>query len=76
MNMFNNKGELNAGSVKEALQLINKLASVYQDGEPSGQALAGHVAVSDERANDMISRAILTNEGKVALAQAMANPIN
>jgi len=74
MNMFNGKGELNAGSVKEALQSIAKIAAVLEENVPSNVGLAG--PVSDSRRDELISQALMTQEGKVALAQAMANPIN
>lgn len=75
MQMFNNKGELNASSVQEAIEVLSKYASVIQDGLPSNFALSGQVSLSDERKDELVARAINTNEGKLALAQAMANPI-
>ncbi|NBU99834.1 MAG: hypothetical protein EBS19_16755 [Spirochaetia bacterium] len=75
MNMFNNKGELNASSVKEALTTIAKYASILEDNQPSNTGLAGQPSFSDEKRDELISRAIMTQEGKIALAQAMANPI-
>lgn len=72
--MFNNKGELNASSVADALAAINKVAQVLQDGMPANSGLASP-AVSESRRDELIARAINTQEGKVALAQAMANPI-
>lgn len=69
--MFNNKGEINAASLKDLAVQLQKYASVLD--EPSSMGLSSDV--SNERSSDMISRAIYTNEGKVALAQAMANPI-
>lgn len=70
--MFNNQGELNASSVKDAMNLLVKYASILEEGVPSNTALAG---VSDDRTDELVSRAILTQDGKVALAQTMANPI-
>lgn len=75
MNMFNNSGELNASSVKEALVQLSKLASIYNDNQPSSAALAGQPSLSDDRRDELVARAINTQEGKIALAQAMANPI-
>src|SRR5690606_32498466 len=72
MTMFNNQGELNASSVKDAMNLLVKYASILEEGVPSNTALAG---VSDDRTDELVSRAILTQDGKVALAQTMANPI-
>lgn len=73
MNMFNNKGEINASSLKDLSIQLQKYASVLEDNQPSNLGLSSEV--SSERSGDLISRAIYTNEGKIALAQAMANPI-
>jgi hypothetical protein len=75
MNMFNNQGQMNAGSMREAALQLAKYAQILQENEPSNIGLAGQVSLSDERRDDLISRAISTQDGKVALAQAMANPI-
>jgi hypothetical protein len=71
--LFNNKGELNASSVKDALQTIVKLAGAIEENAPSNAGLTN--SVSSSQRDELISRAIMTQEGKVALAQAMANPI-
>lgn len=73
---FNNRGEMNASSVKEALQVLTKYASILGDNMPSNYALSGQPDVNDEKRNELITKAIYTQEGKLALAQAMANPIN
>jgi len=73
--MFNNKGEMNASSVRDALAQIAKFASILEDNQPSNAGLAGQVSLSDDKRDDLIARAIQTQEGKIALAQAMANPI-
>jgi hypothetical protein len=75
MNMFNNKGEMNASSVRDALAQIAKFASILEENQPSNAGLAGQVSLSDDKRDDLIARAIQTQEGKIALAQAMANPI-
>ena len=75
MNMFNNKGEMNAGSLKEALHTLVRYASVLEDNAPSNMGLAGQPSLSDEKRDELITRAIMTQDGKIALAQAMANPI-
>src|ERR1700682_1351919 len=75
MNMFNNQGQVNASSLKDALQTLVKYAAVLEENTPSNKGLAGQPALSDEKRDDLIARAILTQEGKIALAQAMANPI-
>ncbi|MCZ2224537.1 MAG: hypothetical protein LC122_13010 [Chitinophagales bacterium] len=73
--MFNNRGELNASSFKDALQNLVKYASILQDNEPSNFALAGQPSMSDEKRDELVARALMTQDGKIALAQAMANPI-
>jgi hypothetical protein len=75
MNMFDNKGQMNAGSFKEVLQNLAKYASILDDNTPSNQGLAGQPSLSDDKRDELISRAINTQDGKIALAQAMANPI-
>jgi hypothetical protein len=76
MSYFNSKGELNASSHSEVMQLITKLASVFQDGASSSQGFSGAPSISSEMRDDLVTRAMMTQDGKVALAQAMANPIN
>ncbi len=73
--MFDNKGQMNAGSFKEVLQNLAKYASILDDNTPSNQGLAGQPSLSDDKRDELISRAINTQDGKIALAQAMANPI-
>ena len=75
MNMFNSQGQLNASSVREALTTIAKYASILDDNQPANAGLAGQPSLSDDKRDELVSRAIMTQEGKIALAQAMANPI-
>lgn len=75
MNYFNPKGEMNASSMKEALQNLVKYASILEENAPSNAGLAGQPSLSDDKRDELISRAISTQDGKMALAQAMANPI-
>jgi len=75
MNMFNAQGQMNASSLKDALTTIAKFASVLDDNLPSNQGLAGQPSLSDAARDDLIARAIQSQDGKVAFAQAMANPI-
>ena len=72
--MFNSKGELNASSRREALATLSKIASILDEGLPSNTGLVSQVS-SEQGRDGLIARAISTQEGKVALAQAMANPI-
>jgi len=73
MYLFNNRGELNASSLQDALATITKYASVMQENVPSNMNLAGQM--SESQRDELIARAIMSNDGKIALAQAMANPI-
>lgn len=75
MSLFTQSGESNGVSVKDALNTLVKYAAIIEENQPSNAALAGRPSLNDEKRDELISRAILTNEGKVALAQAMANPI-
>lgn len=78
MSMFSTygkSGELNANNVRDALSQIVKYASVIEELEPSNSRIAGRPSFTDEQRNELVKRAILTEDGKVALGQAMANPI-
>lgn len=75
MNLFNNQGHMNASSLKDALQTLVKYAAVLEENTPSNMGLAGQPSLSDDKRDELISRAIMTQDGKIALAQAMANPI-
>ena len=74
MSFFNRYGDMNASSVKEAIANLVKLAAIMEDG-PSNATLAGQPSFNDLERDNLISRAVSTHEGKLALAQAMANPI-
>jgi hypothetical protein len=75
MSFFNTQGTVNATSLKDALNTIVRYASILEEGQPSNMQLAGQPSLNNEKRDELISRAILTQEGKIALAQAMANPI-
>lgn len=76
MNMFNNAGQVNASNMRDCLAQLVKYASILEENTPSNQGLAGQVSLSDDKRDELIARAISTQDGKIALAQAMANPIN
>lgn len=75
MSLFNTKGQVNAGSVKDALEQIVKYASIVEELQPANTGLAGQPSVSDAQRDELVQRAIHSQEGKIALGQAMANPI-
>lgn len=76
MSFFNSKGELNASNFAEALQQLAKYASIMEENVPSNMALSGPPSLTDSQRDELVSRALLTHEGKLAMAQSMANPIN
>ena len=73
--LFDTHGELNASSVKDALAHIVKYASILENLQPANTGLAQSPSFTDEQRDELIKRALLTQEGKIALGQAMANPI-
>lgn len=75
MNYFSNTGELNAYSNADALVQIQKLASILQNNQPSNVGLSGSNLMSSAKSDELLERAINTQDGKLALAQAMASPI-
>ena len=72
---FSNSGEMNASSMKDMLTQLTKYASILSENLPANQSMSGQPSLSDAQRDDLISRAINTQDGKIALAQAMANPI-
>lgn len=75
MSFFNTQGDMNAVSVKDALNTLVKYAAIMEENQPSNSALAGQPQLNTEKRDELIARAIMTQEGKLALAQSMANPI-
>lgn len=75
MSLFNSVGEVNALDGHDALQQIVKYASILQRNQSANENLAGRPSYTEEQQNELVRRALLTSEGKVALGQAMANPI-
>ncbi len=73
--MFNNKGEMNGSNLRDALQTLVKYAAILEENTPSNTGMAGQPSLSDDKRDELVTRAIMTQEGKIALAQAMANPI-
>lgn len=75
MSLFNTHGEMNATGIKDALAQIVKYATILENMEPANTGLAQSPSFNDEQRDELIKRALLTQEGKIALGQAMANPI-
>ena len=72
--MFNKQGELNAYDRTDALNQLIKYASVLSNNVPSNAAQA-ESSFSEDQREAMLKKALMTQEGKIALGQAMANPI-
>lgn len=72
---YGQKGDLNASNVRDALSQIVKYASVLDELQPSNTGLAQSPSVSDHQRDELIKKALMSQDGKVALGQAMANPI-
>jgi hypothetical protein len=73
--MFNTHGEINASNVKNALEQILKYAAVIEEAGSSSNALSQGSSLNDSQRDELIKQALQTQDGKVALGQAMANPI-
>ena len=74
MSMFNNGGAMNASSKKEAIEKLISYAQALSTGVESNSP-ATEPAFSDEQREALLMKALQTERGKIALAQAMANPI-
>ena len=73
--IFSTQGELNAMNERDALSQIVKYASIIQNNQSANQGLAQAPSFTEEQKDELVRRALMTSEGKVALGQAMANPI-
>ena len=74
MSTFNNSGQLNAHNRAEAIQGLLKYATML-NGPNSAAVESDAPSFSDEQKEAMLAQALMSSEGKVALGQAMANPI-
>lgn len=74
-NVFNPQGQLNASNLQDALMQIAKFASILEENAPSNLAIAGQASLSADRRDQLVESAVMSQQGKMALAQAMANPI-
>jgi CRISPR/Cas system type I-B associated protein Csh2 (Cas7 group RAMP superfamily) len=71
MSLFNTHGELNASNDRDALAQIVKYASIIQNNQSANQGLAQQPSFTEEQKDELIRRALMTTEGKVALGQAI-----
>jgi len=73
--MFNQAGEINASSNADHLQQLVKFAKSIAENVPSNYGVAGEHSYSEAEKDALIKEALFSEQGKVALGQAMANPI-
>jgi len=74
--MFNTNGVLNASGNKEAMEQLAKYAKILADNQPSNFGLAGdEIGLAETEKEAILREALASEQGKVALGQAMANPI-
>lgn len=69
MELFNSKGTLNASSQNDALNALFAYFQAQQNAQPSLTATA---SVNDEAKEALLTKALSSERGRVALAQAMA----
>lgn len=73
--LFDNKGEINAWDKQDAIKQIAKFANLLASGaNQSGPAPASQ-RYTESQKEDLLKMALTSERGKVALGQAMANPI-
>lgn len=68
--LFNSKGELNASSSADAINKIVAFAQAMQNGVTPLETKTA--SVNDEAREALLVKAMQSERGKVALAQAMA----
>jgi hypothetical protein len=73
--MFNNGGEMSAHSKKEALDQLLSYAQALAVGPESNSPAGANNNIPDGEKEALLMKALSTERGKIALAQAMANPI-
>jgi hypothetical protein len=73
--LFGSNGQLNASNMQDAFMQLAKFAAILEENAPSNLALAGQPVMDASRRDGLLDKAIMSQEGKIALAQAMANPI-
>jgi len=74
-NLFDNAGNLNAHDRAEALQQLVRYANMLSGAPSSASDVADSPSFSEEQKEAMLAQALTTEKGKIALGQAMANPI-
>ncbi len=73
--LFNSKGTLNADNNAEAINKLVAYAQALATGNVSSSSSNTSASFTDEAKETLLTKAMQSERGKVALAQAMANPI-
>lgn len=74
--LFGQGGQINASDFRDMVTNLAKYAAALQENMPVNSSSMSQSGMTDAMSDELIQKAIYTNDGKVALAQAMANPIN
>jgi len=73
--MFNTKGTMNADSKADAINKLVAFAQALATGDTAPNSPNLSAPVSNEAKEALLAKALQSERGRVALAQAMANPI-
>jgi len=73
--MFNTKGTMNADSKADAINQLVAFAQALATGDTAPNSPNLSAPVSNEAKEALLAKALQSERGRVALAQAMANPI-
>lgn len=74
-NLFDNKGEINAWDKDDCIRQIAKYASLLNASQRQTGPAPATQRYTEQQKEQLLKAALSTERGKVALAQAMANPI-
>ena len=66
-NTYGKRAELNANNTQEALAQIVKYASVLENLQPANTGLAQQPSITEQQRDELVKRALMTQEGKIAL---------
>jgi hypothetical protein len=73
--LFDNKGEINAWDKSDAIKQIAKYANLLASGSGTAGTAPASQRYSEAQKEELLKMALTSERGKVALGQAMANPI-
>lgn len=73
--LFDNKGEINAYDKQDAIKQIAKFANLLNSGASQMGTAPASQRYTEAQKEELLKMALTSERGKVALGQAMANPI-